>query len=145
MITIAIFNQMAQDQTLNLTPNKDFYYEELPLQKNGKPSTGVWLVTRGGSAFATPKGHNLKQTIDFYIADDNKANADKKLEAISAWLRANRCICALSGSAGGNLYSFRNIRIVPATTPLNNGHTDNGMIVKTLSANVVYDLDDTNN
>ena len=139
MITLAILQQMAQDIT-ELETDENLFWEELPLQHDGKPAQGVWIVTRGGSAIDTPKGHNLKTTIDFYIAMANKATAEEYLAIIAEWIRTHRVICTLSGSAGGSSYSFENIRITPTTTPMNNGATTNGNIVKVASANVIYDL-----
>lgn len=142
MITIAIFRQMASEQVAGLTSDKDFFVEELPLQKDGKPAQGTWLVTRGGSARNTPKGLNQHTTIDFYVAYNNKALEDDIHQQIMAWLRANRVICNLSGSVGGSSYSFSNIRINPATTPQNMGATENGNIVKLASADITYDIND---
>lgn len=142
MITIAIFRQMASEQVAGLTSDKDFFVEELPLQKDGKPAQGTWLVTRGGSARNTPKGLNQHTTIDFYVAYNNKALEDDIHQQIMAWLRANRVICSLSGSVGGSSYSFSNIRINPATTPQNMGATENGNIVKLASADITYDIND---
>ena len=140
MITIAIFKQMALEQVAGLTADKDFFVEELPLQKDGKPAQGTWLVTRGGSARNTPKGLNQHTTIDFYVAYNNKALEDDIHQQIMAWLRANRVICNLSGSVGGSSYDFSNIRINPATTPQNMGATENGNIVKLASADITYDI-----
>ena len=140
MITIAIFKQMALEQVAGLTSDKDFFVEELPLQKDGKPAQGTWLVTRGGSARNTPKGLNQHTTIDFYVAYNNKALEDDIHQQIMAWLRANRVICNLSGSVGGSSYDFSNIRISPATTPQNMGATENGNIVKLASADITYDI-----
>ena len=50
MITLAILKQMEADQVGNLTIDRDFFWEELPLQKNGEPAQGVWLVTKIGRA-----------------------------------------------------------------------------------------------
>lgn len=142
MITIAIFRQMASEQVAGLTADKDFFVEELPLQKDGKPAQGTWLVTRGGSARNTPKGLNQHTTIDFYVAYNNKALEDDIHQQIMAWLRENRVICSLSGSVGGSSYSFSNVRINPATTPQNMGATENGNIVKLASADITYDIND---
>lgn len=140
MITIAIFKQMALDNVAGLTADKDFFVEELPLQKDGKPAQGTWLVTRSGSAYNTPKGLNQHSTIDFYVAYANKAKGDDIQQKIMSWIRANRVICSLSGTVGGSSYSFSNIRINPATTPQNMGATENGNIVKLASADVTYDI-----
>ena len=140
MITIAIFKQMASENVAGLTADKDFFVEELPLQKDGKPAQGTWLVTRSGSARNTPKGLNQHSTIDFYVAYSNKAKGDDVQQKIMAWIRANRVICSLSGTVGGSSYSFSNIRINPSTTPQNMGATENGNIVKLASADVTYDI-----
>lgn len=139
MITLAILRQMAADGVANLTVDKDFFWEELPLQKDGQPAEGVWIVTRGGSAVNTPHGINQGQTIDFYVAYKNKPKAEATLEAIADWLRDNMVICDLSGTVGGSSYHFQNIRIRPATTPQNYGATENGNIVKLASADVRFD------
>lgn len=140
MITIAIFQKMSNDSVAGLVADRDFFNEELPLQKDGKPAQGTWLVTRGGSATNTPKGINQHTTIDFYVAYANKAKADKIHEQIMSWIRSNSSICALSGTVAGSSYSFANIRIRPATTPQNMGATENGNIVKVASADITFDI-----
>lgn len=139
MITLAILEKMASDGVAGLKVDKDFFWEELPLQKDGKPAEGVWIVTRGGSAQNTPNGINQQQTIDFYVAYANKVKAETTLEAIAAWIRNNLGICELSGTVGGSSYAYTNIRIRPTTTPQNYGATENGNIVKLASADVRFD------
>lgn len=138
MISLAILQQMALDIEEFVT-DENLFWEELPLQHDGKPAEGVWIVTRGGSAINTPNGHNLKTTIDFYVAMADKTTAEHYLALIAEWIRAHRVICDLSGSAGDGFYAFENVRIASTTTPMNNGATTNGNIVKTASANVIYD------
>lgn len=138
MISLAILQQMAHD-IQELTTDENFFWEELPLHHDGTPADGVWIVTRGGSAVNTPNGHNLKCTIDFYVAMPDKTKAEHYLSLITDWIRTHRVICDLSGSAGDSFYAFENVRIASTTTPMNNGVTTNGNIVKTASANVVYD------
>lgn len=139
MITLAILEQMASDGVAGLKVDKDFFWEELPLQKDGKPAEGVWIVTRGGSARNTPNGINQQTTIDFYVAYANKVKAETTLEAIASWIRNNIGICELSGTVGGSSYAYTNIRIRPTTTPQNYGATENGNIVKLASADVRFD------
>lgn len=139
MITLAILKQMAADGVAGLTVDKDFFWEELPLQKDGKPAQGVWIVTRGGSARNTPNGINQGQTIDFYVAYANKVKAETTQEAIATWLRNHTGICELSGTVGDSSYAYKNIRIWPTTTPQNYGATENGNIVKMASADIRFD------
>lgn len=139
MITLALLEQMVKDDVADLTIDKDLFWEELPLQKDGKPASGVWLVTRGGNA-GDAKGHNLHTTVDFYVALANKPKTEAVHQQILEWVMANRCFCELSGSVGGTTYAFTNVRIRPTVTPQNFGATENGLIVKIASAEVIYDL-----
>lgn len=139
MIAIAILKKMSQDQVAGLTLDKDFFCEEAPLQKDGKPAQGAWIVTRGGSNTNTPNGINQQTTLDFYVAYPNKAKTEAVHSEILQWIRANLAICELSGTVGDSQYEFRNIRIRPTTTPQNYGATENGNIVKLASVNVFYD------
>lgn len=140
MITLALLKQMVADEVAGLTIDKDLYWEEMPLQKDGKPASGVWLVTRGGTA-GDAKGHNLHSTVDFYVALASKPKTEAVHQEILRWINANRGWCELSGSVGGTTYAFTNVRIRPTVTPQNYGQTENGLIVKIASAEVIYDLE----
>lgn len=139
MITLALLKQMAHDEVADLTIDKSLFWEEMPLQKDGKPATGVWIVTRGGSA-GDSKGRNQRSTVDFYVALANKPKTEAVHQAILRWIIANPCFCELSGAVGDTAYSFENVRLRPTTTPQNYGSTENGLIVKIASAEVIYDL-----
>lgn len=139
MITLAILEQMASDGVADLTIDKDLFWEELPLIREGKPASGVWLVTRGGTA-GDAKGHNLHSTVDFYVALANKPKTEAVHQEILQWLHDNPCFCEMSGTVGSTTYSFANVRLRPTATPQNYGATENGMIVKIASAEVIYDL-----
>ena len=139
MITLALFEQMADDGVGELTRNTDFFWEEMPLQSSGKPANGVWLVTRGGDATRSPKGMNLKTTVDFYVAFGNKVKTESVQKAILDYFLENQCFCELSGSVGGTSYDYKNVRVRATTTPQNDGVTENGLIVKMASYQLVYD------
>lgn len=142
MITLAILDQLQKDGVAGLTVDSNLFWEEAPLQKDGKPAQGVWLVTRSGNASNSPKGRNLRSTVDFYVALKNKAETEETHQAILSWILANKCFCELSGSVGSATYAYENVRIRPATTPENYGSTENGLIVKIASADLIYDLAD---
>lgn len=139
MITLAILQKMAADGVADLQVDKNFFWEEAPLQKNGEPAQGVWIVTRGGSLATTPHGLNQRTTADFYVAFNDKTKTEATLRDILTWIRANLGICELSGRVGDNRYRFENIRIRPTASPTNYGTTTNGMIVKLASAEIYYD------
>lgn len=139
MITLALFRKMVEDGVARLTRNKDFFWEEVPLRHEGKPASGVWLITRPGNISTTTKGLNLRTTVDFYVATKTKVKTEALHQAIRQYLTENRYFCKLSGSVGGTDYEFYNIRIRPTTTPQNEGATENDLIVKVASAELVYD------
>ena len=141
MITYAIMKAIADAGAAGLTIDKDFYWEQEPLQANGKPAQGAWLLSRGGSNVDTTKGLNQRVTIDIYVAYNDKTKTEATLKAIADWIRNNRIICALNGTASGSSYAFTNIRITPATTPQNVGlNATNGQVIKTVSADIVFDI-----
>lgn len=140
MITLAVLEKMSEDDVAGLTIDKDFFWEEMPLQKDGKPAQGVWLVTRGGNASDNPKGYNLRSTVDFYVAFGNKPKTEEVHQQILQWILDNKYFCYMSGTVGNTTYKFSNVRIRPTTTPQNYGATENGLIVKIASAELIYDL-----
>lgn len=140
MITLALFRKIAADGVAGLVKDTDFFWEEAPLQKNGDPANGVWMVTRGGSSYDSPKGFNLRATVDFYVAFPNRVKTEAVQETLLKWILANPSICELNGEVGGERYSYSNIRLRPTMTPQNMGVTANGNIVKTASAEIIYDL-----
>lgn len=140
MITLAILKQMVDDGVANLEIDKNCFWEQAPLQKDGSPASGVWLVTRSGSAMNSPKGYNLKSTIDFYVALANKPQTEAVHQQILEWIITNPCFCEMTGSVGGTIYNFYNVRIRPTTTPQNVMVTDNNLVVKIASAQLVYDI-----
>lgn len=140
MITLALLEQMVSDEVADLVIDQNCFWEQAPLQKNGAPAAGVWLVTRGGNAANSPKGLNLRSTVDFYVALANKPKTEDVHQQILEWIIANPCFCELTGSVGGTTYSFKNVRIRPTTTPQNFVVTENGLVVKIASAELVYDI-----
>lgn len=139
MITLAILEKMAADGVADLEIDNNCFWEQAPLQADGKPASGVWLVTRGGDASSSPKGFNLRSTVDFYVALANKPKTEAVHQAILDWILKNPCLCELVGSVGGTDYSFSNVRIRPTTTPQNVMITSNNLVVKIASAELVFD------
>lgn len=146
MITYALLRKMADDVAVDfdefhgLVIDKNCYWEQAPLRANGDPAHGVWVITRGGNAANSPKGYNLRSTVDFYVALPNRIMAEKVHQEILLWLIENPCFCELSGDIGGVSYRFDNIRVRPTTTPQNYLITENDLIVKVASADIIYDI-----
>lgn len=139
MITLALYEQMITDEVAGLIKDKDFFWEEVPLQKDGNPCTGVWLITRPGNISNSRKGLNLRTTVDFYVAAKSKVKTELIHQQIRQYFESHLCFCSLSGSVGGTSYSFSNVRVRPTSTPQNVGATGNNLIVKVASVELVYD------
>ena len=140
MITLALLQRMVSDNVADLVIDKNCFWEQAPLQKDGSPASGVWLVTRGGNASRSPKGLNLRSTVDFYVALANKPKTEEVHQQILEWVIQNPSLCRLSGSVGGATYDYTNVRIRPTTTPQNFVVTQNNLVVKIASAEVIYDI-----
>lgn len=139
MIAYALIAEMEVEQVADLEIDNNLFWEEIPLQKNGKPAQGVWFVTRGGAMDRSVKGLNLQSTIDVYVSFGSKPKTEAVHQAIRQWLSSTKYFCQLSGSLGGITYDFENVRLRPTTTPQNYGSTENGLIVKVASVDVFYD------
>lgn len=144
MITLALFEKMAEDGVAGLvkdsgSPNRNFFWEEMPLQANGKPAQGVWLITRGYTGDTGNRKLNVRTTVDVYCAFKNKVQTEVTHKQIRDWIAGNKGFCELSGSVGGNSYTYFNVRMRPTTTPENAGATENGVIVKVSSVELIYD------
>lgn len=140
MITLALLQRMVSDNVADLVIDKNCFWEQAPLQKDGSPASGVWLVTRGGNASRSPKGLNLHSTVDFYVALANKPKTEEVHQRILEWVIQNPSLCRLSGSVGGATYDYTNVRIRPTTTPQNFVVTQNNLVVKIASAEIIYDI-----
>lgn len=140
MITLALLQRMVNDNVAGLVIDKNCFWEQAPLQKDGSPASGVWLVTRGGNASNSPKGLNLRSTVDFYVALANKPKTEEVHQQILKWIIRNPCLCRLTGSVGGATYDYTNVRIRPTTTPQNFVVTQNNLVVKIASAEIIYDI-----
>lgn len=140
MITLALLQRMVSDNVADLVIDKNCFWEQAPLQKDGSPASGVWLVTRGGNASRSPKGLNLRSTVDFYVALANKPKTEEVHQQILKWVIQNPSLCRLSGSVGGANYDYTNVRIRPTTTPQNFVVTQNNLVVKIASAEIIYDI-----
>ena len=101
MIVLALFEQMVKEQVAGLVENQNFFWEEAPLQKNGDPAKGVWLVTRSGSLRTSNKGLNMRATVDFYVAMPNKVQTEFVHQQIREWLTGKLYFCELKGEVSG--------------------------------------------
>lgn len=140
MITLALFQHMAEQKVAGLVADENFFYDEMPMQRDGKPASGVWVITRSGTTGNSSRPLNVRSIADFYIAMSNKATAAAIHAQIMDWVTKTKYICDLSGSVGGVAYHFANVRMRVTATPANVGITENGFLVKMISVQLIYDI-----
>lgn len=119
------------------TIDTDLFFEEAPLDGNGVPRQGVWIVERGTDVtrFTT---HT--QNFDLYSRYTNKTTGYKKLEAILDYLQeAYGEVCELPTVSPYSDIVYTNVRIRPTSSVENVGVDENNKIVRVISGEVQYE------
>ena len=118
------------------TIDTDLFFEEAPLDGQGKPKQGVWIVERGTSVnrFSTQT-----QNFDIYSRFSNKLTGYKKLEAILNYLQeAYGEVCELPAVPPYSSTVYENVRIEPTSSVENVGTDVDNKIVRVISGIVQY-------
>lgn len=118
------------------TIDSDLFFEEAPLDGQGKPKQGCWIVERGTSVnrFSTQT-----QNFDIYSRYTNKLTGYKKLEAILNYLQeAYGEVCELPAVPPHSSTVYGNVRIEPTSSVENIGTDVDNKIVRVISGVVRY-------
>lgn len=135
MITLHIAKWLS-DQGFG-TLDTDIFWEEVPLNSDGKPKDGIWVVPRG-----TPlsRFNTTTQAFDIYSRYANKITGSLKLEAILEKLKeAYGDVCTLPTVPPYSLAEYYNVRFRPTSGIENVGSDDQDKIVRVISAEIQYD------
>ncbi len=119
------------------TIDTDLFFEEAPLDQQGKPKQGVWIVERG-----TDVNRLIHQTqnFDIYSRYANKLTGYRKLEDIFDYLqRAYGEVCELPTVPPYSDTVYTNVRIQPTSSVENVGTDENGKVVRSISGVIRYD------
>ena len=134
MITLNVL-QLLEDEGFG-TIDSDLFWEDVPLDGNGKPKNGVWIVPRA----STVTSRNVRvQQFDVYSRYTNKIPGSQKLEAILEYFEHNSnkpCELPVAESYTETVYT--NIRIIPLSSIENVGVDENGKMVRVISAEIRY-------
>ena len=118
------------------TIDTDLFFEEAPLDGQGKPKQGCWIVERGTSV--TRLNHQT-QNFDIYSRYTNKLTGYKKLEAILDFLQeAYGEVCELPAVPPYSSTVYHNVRIEPTSSVENVGTDVDNKIVRVISGIVRY-------
>lgn len=134
MITLSILKELENEGFGTIDTN--LFLEEAPLDTNGKPKNGLWLVTRGSTVSRT----NVEiQSLDLYSRFTNKLTGHTKLAEALEWLQeAYSDVCTLPAVAPYTTQTYTNVRIFPTSSIQNAGVDENGKIVRVISFDVYY-------
>lgn len=118
------------------TIDTDLFWEEVPLDGNGRPKNGLWIVPRASSV--TSRNVRVQQ-FDIYSRYTNKLTGSKKLEAILEYFEHNSDKpCELPVAEPYTETQYTNIRIIPLGSIENVGLDENGKVVRVISAEIRY-------
>lgn len=118
------------------TIDTDLFFEEAPLDGQGKPKQGVWIVERGTSV---NRFNTQTQNFDIYSRFSNKLTGYKKLEAILNYLQeAYGEVCELPAVPPHSSTVYDNVRIEPTSSVENVGTDIDNKIVRVISGTVQY-------
>lgn len=118
------------------TIDTDLFFEEAPLDSQGKPKQGMWIVERGTSV---NRFNTQTQNFDIYSRYTNKLTGYKKLESILEYLQeAYGEVCTLPPVPPHSSTVYNDVRIEPTSSVENVGVDDNGKIVRVISGVVRY-------
>lgn len=118
------------------TIDTDLFFEEAPLDANGVPKQGVWIVTRGSEVTRLNVGN---QNFDIYSRYTNKLTGGIKLENILTFLKeAYGDVCTLPTVPPYSLTEYYNVTITPTSGVENAGTDEQDKVVRVISGNIRF-------
>lgn len=133
MVTLHIAAWLAQEGFGTL--DQDICWEEEPVDMDGKPRDGIWIVSRG-----TPYGRYIKtQAFDIYTRYSNKLTGSAMLEAILERLQnAYGDTCELPTMEPHSTATYTEVRLMPTSGIENVGSDAQDKMVRVISGEVKY-------
>lgn len=114
----------------------DIFWEDVPLDPQGNPKNGVWVVSRAPAL--TRRDVNI-QNIDIYARYANKITTATKLENILQHIWENQGTdCSLPTVPPYSTVQYTNVRIYPTSGVDNVGSDEQDKIVKVISVEIRY-------
>lgn len=136
MITLHIL-KLLEDNGFG-TIDTDLFCEEMPIDKQGNPIQGIWIVSRGSEVNRVDIGN---QNFDIYSRYTNKLTGAVKLDNILNFLKESYGdVCTLPTVPPHSLTEYYNVRITPTSGVENVGIDDQDKVVRVISGNVKYKI-----
>lgn len=119
------------------TVDTDIFWEDAPLDGQGNPKNGIWVVPRGS---ADTRFTNVQQ-FDIYSRYTNKLTGSQKLEAISQRIKeAYGDTCELPTVPPYSLIEYYNVMFQPVSGVQNVGTDEQDKVVRVISAEIQFNI-----
>lgn len=134
MITLSLLKQMQTDGIGTI--DTDMWHLEIPLDTNGVPRNGLWVLPRG----APVSRFNVNiQPIDIYFRNTNKYTSMKKAKQVLDYLKDSYSeICELPDYPPIFTETYSNVTIEPTSGIEYVGEDVNGKLVFVISGEIRY-------
>lgn len=134
MVTLHIAALLAQEGFGTL--DQDIFWEDMPINAQGDPIDGLWVVARGS---ALSRFDTTTQAFDIYSRSSNKLESSKQLEDILEFLKdAYGEVCELPTVPPYSLTEYIEVRLRPVSGIENVGVDEQDKVVRVISAEVQY-------
>lgn len=137
MITLHIA-KLLEDEGFG-TLDQDIFWEDMPVDNNGTPKDGLWIVARGA-----PVGRfTATQAFDIYSRYTNKVTGSQKLEDILKYLQnAYGEVCELPEVPPYSTTRYYDCQIVPTSGIENVGADEQDKVVRVISGLIKFKRED---
>lgn len=134
MITLHILKLLADEGFGQI--DTDLFWEDAPLNSQGNPKDGVWIVPRGTEVNRMDVG---RQAFDLYSRYTNKVTSSKKLEDILEYLQtAFDEVCELPTVPPHSTTRYYDVMITPTSSIENVGADEQDKVVRVISGEVKF-------
>jgi hypothetical protein len=135
MISLHIAKWLEQEGFGTL--DTDIFWEDAPLDGNGNPKNGIWIVPRGNE----DKRFTNTQQFDIYSRYTNKLTGSQKLEAISQRIKeAYGETCELPTVPPHSTTEYYDVMFKPISSIENVGVDEQDKVVRVISAEIQFKI-----
>lgn len=134
MITLHIA-KLLEDEGFG-TLDLDIFWEDMPVDDDGSPVDGIWIVPRGSEI---SRFRVTRQAFDIFARYDDKVVSSQKLESILEFLQdAYGEVCDLPAVEGISETVYHNVQLMPTSGIENIGADEQDKVVRVISGEVIF-------
>lgn len=134
MVTLHIAKLLADEGFGTL--DQDIFWEDMPIDVQGNPKNGLWVVPRGAPV---TRFNTCYQSFDIYSRHSNKVTSSKQLEDILEYLQtAYEEVCELPEVPPYSVTRYYDVRIEPVSGIESVGVDDQDKVVRVISGEIKF-------